>query len=55
VPRELSEAARIDGCSELGILHENHSAAVQTRPRDRCPLQLHLDVERFPRPARLPA
>ena len=54
IPRELDEAAMMDGCSRLAHLLEDHAAAVDAGAGDRRDLLLHLDLGRFLRPADLP-
>ena len=53
LPKELSEAARIDGCSEFAIFWRSRASPGQARARGRRPLQLHGSLERFSRPAGL--
>ena len=55
IPDELSEAARIDGCSELGIFLRVVLPALAPRINRRRPLRLHGHMERFSRSPHLPA
>ena len=54
IPRELDEAAMMDGCSRLADLLEDHAAAVDAGAGDRRDLLLHLDLGRLLRAADLP-
>ena len=53
IPRELDEAAMMDGCSPWRIYWQHHAAAVAAGSGDRRDLLLHLDLGRFLRPADL--
>ena len=54
IPRELDEAAMIDGCGPWRIYWRIILPLVAAGPRDRGDLHLHLDLERLLRPADLP-
>ena len=54
IPREIDEAAIMDGCGPVADLLEDHAAALDAGPRDGRDLLLHLDLRRLPRPADLP-
>ncbi len=54
IPDELSEAARIDGCGDVGHLLPRHPPADQARPDGRRPVRLPGHLERLPRPPDLP-
>ena len=55
IPNELSEAARIDGCGEIGIFLRIVLPLAKPALAVVAPLLLHGRLERFPRPPRLPA
>ncbi|MFR8283093.1 MAG: carbohydrate ABC transporter permease [Faecalibacterium sp.] len=44
IPRDLDEAAMLDGCSKPGILFKNYDSHRQARHRDRSHLRLLLDL-----------
>ena len=54
IPRELDEAARIDGCGAVPGLPAHHPAAEQAGPGHHGDLLVHLDLERLLPPAGLP-
>ena len=49
IPDDLSEAARIDGCSEFGHFLADRAATVASGHHGRGALHVHGGVERFPR------
>ncbi len=55
IPKDLSEAARIDGCGELGILFRVILPPARPAAAVVALFLLHGRLERFPGPARLPA
>ena len=55
IPTELSDAARIDGASELRILWPDHPAAVVAGAHHRGAVHVHRQVGRLLRAADLPA
>ena len=57
IPKELEEAAMVDGSSRLGAFIAHPAAARRARPRRDVDLRLHHDLERVhlrPRPAERP-
>ena len=53
LPRELEEAAQIDGCNRLQTLLQDRAAAVDPGPRRRRAVRFHRQLEQLP--VRLPA
>ena len=54
IPRELDEAARIDGAGHRRIFLQIILPLMAAGPRDDHDLHVHLDVERLLQPAHLP-